>query len=150
MTDHEFREALRALALRYVPPASVETLVDGICAEYTRLQTIVCAYCLTEIPRTDDNKADSEALQRHMIECEKHPAGLAISMCLGFSDRATAALELIRRFGGIDGEHHKTWVIDQVARALIGTPEAYAEFVMAARAGADGPETYDWNEGICP
>lgn len=32
------------------------------------------------------------------------------------------ALEFVGRYGGIDGEHHKTWVIDQVVRILKGTP----------------------------
>ena len=29
------------------------------------------------------------------------------------------AMRIIEDFGGIDGEHHKAWVIDQVARALL-------------------------------
>lgn len=32
------------------------------------------------------------------------------------------AMLYISSYGGIDGEHHKTWVIDQVARILMGTP----------------------------
>lgn len=32
------------------------------------------------------------------------------------------ALEYIFRYGQIDGDHHKTWVLDQVARILCGTP----------------------------
>jgi len=31
------------------------------------------------------------------------------------------ALEYIQRYGGGDGGHHKTWVLDQVARILHGT-----------------------------
>lgn len=31
------------------------------------------------------------------------------------------AMLWIERYGQIDGEHHKTWVIDQVARILKGT-----------------------------
>src|SRR5437762_5985689 len=30
------------------------------------------------------------------------------------------ALHLIESYGGIDGEHHKQWLIDQVARLLSG------------------------------
>ena len=65
-----------------------------------------------------------------------------------FARRITAALEVIGRFGGIDGEHHKTWVIDQVARALLGP--AYASWVAKHKAGEDGPNTYTWDEGIAP
>lgn len=32
------------------------------------------------------------------------------------------ALNYIGRYGGIDGAHHKDWVLDQVARILHGTP----------------------------
>jgi hypothetical protein len=33
-----------------------------------------------------------------------------------------AALRFIRAYGQIDGDHHKAWVLDQVARVLLGTP----------------------------
>lgn len=32
------------------------------------------------------------------------------------------AMLFIGKYGGIDGDHHKTWVLDQVARILKGTP----------------------------
>ena len=59
-----------------------------------------------------------------------------------------AALEIAFRFGGIDGEHHKAWVIDQMVRALTG--DGYVEWVKEACDGEDGPETYEWDEGIPP
>lgn len=58
------------------------------------------------------------------------------------------ALEVIERYGGIDGQHHKTWVIDQVARMLTG--DGYNEWVREMKDGEDGPETYDWDTGIAP
>lgn len=63
-------------------------------------------------------------------------------------NRISAALEVIERYGGIDGGHHKTWVIDQVARALTGP--RYEAWVVAMKAGEDGPDTYEWDEGIAP
>lgn len=36
--------------------------------------------------------------------------------------RAEAALEVAVKFGGIDGAHHKMWVLDQVIRYLCGAP----------------------------
>lgn len=84
----------------------------------------------------------------------------------------SAALEVAVRFGGVDGDHHKAWVIDQMVRALTGCPlaeraavdvngvaytyqdyaesETYLKLVRDAKAGEDGPETYSWNEGIAP
>lgn len=58
------------------------------------------------------------------------------------------ALACIASYGGIDGDHHKAWVIDQVTRALTG--DGYEAFVADAKSGEDGPETYDWNVGIAP
>lgn len=60
----------------------------------------------------------------------------------------SAALEVAHAFGGIDGDHHKAWVIDQMVRAL--THDGYAAWVRAQRAGDDGPNTYAWDEGTAP
>ena len=82
------------------------------------------------------------------------------------------ALDFAVRYGGIDGAHHKTWVIDQMVRALTGCPmvekkftdatgkaykyevqgesKEYDKLVKEACAGEDGPETYSWDEGIAP
>lgn len=87
-------------------------------------------------------------------------------------DRIDKAISYAVRYGGIDGDHHKAWVIDQMVRALTGCPEVqdsaigsdgerytyqrqgesdeYKALVAKACAGEDGPETYDWDEGIPP
>lgn len=36
--------------------------------------------------------------------------------------RVDIAMNFVERYGGIDGDHHKAWVLDQVARALKGAP----------------------------
>lgn len=56
------------------------------------------------------------------------------------------ALRMIEHYGGFDGGHHKQWVIDQVARILTG--EGYEAWVKEMKDGEDGPETYEWDEGI--
>lgn len=88
------------------------------------------------------------------------------------TDQIGKALEIAMSYGGIDGAHHKTWVIDQMVRALTGCPmveksatdcndkpysyevqgesEEYVGWVAAAKDGEDGPETYGWDEGIAP
>lgn len=63
-------------------------------------------------------------------------------------DGAAKALDIALQYGGIDGGHHKMWVIDQMVRALTG--ENYGAWVAAANAGEDGPDTYEWDEGIAP
>lgn len=62
--------------------------------------------------------------------------------------RIERALDLAVQYGGIDGDHHKAWVIDQMVREL--TQGDYAAFVERAKDGVDGPDTYDWEEGIAP
>jgi len=62
--------------------------------------------------------------------------------------RRDEALELARRFGQSEKAHHKAWVIDQMCRVLLG--EEYEAWVADAKAGEDGPDTYDWNTGIAP
>lgn len=52
--------------------------------------------------------------------------------------------EFILRYGSIDGDHHKTWVLDQVLR-MINTEGGYKKRVAEYR--ADG---YGWDEGIAP
>ena len=58
------------------------------------------------------------------------------------------AIELAVQFAGIDGEHHKAWVIDQMVRILAG--EKYSQIVKDACDGEDGPDTYEWDCGINP
>ena len=62
--------------------------------------------------------------------------------------RIYAAVELAVQYGGIDGDHHKAWVLDQMVRVLTG--DDYARVVADAKDGEDGPDTYAWNEGIAP
>ena len=62
--------------------------------------------------------------------------------------RIDEALDIARRYGGIDGDHHKAWVIDQMVRVLAG--DDYEDFVKESCDGEDGPNTYEWNVGIAP
>jgi hypothetical protein len=58
------------------------------------------------------------------------------------------ALKLAFYYGGVDGDHHKTWVIDQMVRSLTG--DKYEEWISRYQEGEDGPNTYSWDEGIAP
>lgn len=58
------------------------------------------------------------------------------------------ALEIAGRYGGFDGEHHKSWVIDQMVRELTGSQ--YNDWIAKVCEGEDGPNTYVWDEGIAP
>ena len=83
------------------------------------------------------------------------------------------ALFRICQYGGIDGDHHKDWVLDQVVRILNGTQiiislaswkngqteyrfnldeptELYHDWVKEAKSGEDGPDTYSYDVGTPP
>lgn len=63
-------------------------------------------------------------------------------------EKIDEAIRLAVSYGGIDGAHHKAWVIDQMVRALTG--DRYEQIVADAKAGEDGPDTYSWDVGIAP
>lgn len=86
------------------------------------------------------------------------------------------ALKYIMYYGGIDGAHHKAWVLDQVARILHGTPvickearwdnghaelrfttgeptQSYRDWVAEARGEYDEENDeyeYEYDEGWAP
>jgi hypothetical protein len=79
----------------------------------------------------------------------------------------------IQKYGSIDGDHHKTWVIDQIARIVNGTKVIiklakwddgqqevrftldepsiqYHKWVEKICDGEDGANTYSHDTGIAP
>jgi hypothetical protein len=68
----------------------------------------------------------------------------AISAILEFENRIEAAANMIIDYGGIDGGHHKQWVLDQTLRILLG--DGYQQWL--SNYCEDG--RYEWDEGIAP
>lgn len=60
------------------------------------------------------------------------------------SVRLAAALGLIGRYGAAGGAPGKAWIVDQVARILLGDETCYQEW------RADFSLGEDWDEGIAP
>ena len=58
------------------------------------------------------------------------------------------ALETISLYGSSDGACHKQWVLDQVVRILAANQ--YTQWVTNNCNGENGPNTYEWDEGIPP
>lgn len=58
------------------------------------------------------------------------------------------AIKLAIRHSMSDELHHQNWVIDQMVRILAG--DNYDNIIKKAKAGKDGPDTYDWDVGIAP
>lgn len=74
-------------------------------------------------------------------------------------DRIAHASEILYRWGQIDGDHHKAWVIDQVLRTLCGCefdfelgycPTGNQEYMdwIHDYCYVDGEYEYDWDTGI--
>lgn len=64
-------------------------------------------------------------------------------------------MHFISRYNGIDGDHHQKWLVDQVARALKGTPAIvklakWDNGHLELRVSLDEPsqEYKDWVEEI--
>ena len=66
------------------------------------------------------------------------------------AESVSRALTIAQRYGGIDGEHHKAWVIDQMCRELLR--ERYDDFVLETKGNVneDGEYDYTWDVGIAP
>jgi hypothetical protein len=64
-----------------------------------------------------------------------------------YKEKVKKALDLIDEWGGIDGGHHKQWLLDQLVRVL---SDDYDEWVNSYQDGEEGPETHEWDTGIAP
>lgn len=65
-------------------------------------------------------------------------------------DNVQKVLNLIFRYGGIDGGHHLRWVIDQTVRILLNNENEYDEWVKKYNYDVYGENTYNWDVGIAP
>jgi len=61
---------------------------------------------------------------------------------------AKQVLDLIEAWGGIDGGHHKQWLLNEIVKAI--TKDGYEKWVREYEDGEDGPKTYFWDTGIAP
>lgn len=62
--------------------------------------------------------------------------------------KISRAIALAKQYGGIDGSHHKQWIIDQMKRILLGPDydEWQAQYNEVSRRDGYG----EWDEGIAP
>lgn len=71
-----------------------------------------------------------------------------LSMLKERDEKIEKVLELLFQYGQIDGDHHKTWVIDQIVRILTG--DKYKEWIKEYTYDKETGECYSWNKGIAP
>ena len=98
----------------------------------------------------DEGSSITEVMSDESEACEGDIEFVSAAAYIELKSRVATALDTILRFGGIDGDHHKAWVIDQTVRALTG--EGYDKWVddYKGATDTDGEREYDWDEGIAP
>jgi hypothetical protein len=68
-------------------------------------------------------------------------------------EKQNKIIDIITRFGDIDGVHHKQWILDQIVRILL-TPDEYLKWKKEMKGEYDELndeyEYEDWDEGIAP
>jgi hypothetical protein len=106
-----------------------------------------CSFCETPWEEKEaELRAEIGRLNRELHRVEKD---MQLKSQTDVTDsRIDRALECAISYGGIDGDHHKAWVIDQMIRWLTG--DKYDSIVEDACAGEDGPNTYSWDCGTAP
>lgn len=116
----------------------------GFAVTVDPLDDIELTYSMMKIPDPTQAPKRSDIVEAELVDDKL--------VLVGPSGRepnpVEAAIVLAMKYGGIDGGHHKMWVIDQMVRTLVG--ERYQQLVSEYEAGEDGPETYEWDTGIAP
>jgi hypothetical protein len=103
-----------------------------------------------ELPATEIEIAEAVSLC-NAIDCNNPVADVIRKLAFErdrLRDDQSRSIEIAVKYGGIDGTHHKAWVIDQMVRILAG--DKYGRIVAEACDGEDGPETYNWDVGVSP
>ena len=93
-------------------------------------------------------KFKSEGIE-NFVATKKKYVETVLNMLKEKDKKIEKVLELIFQYGQIDGDHHKTWVIDQIVRILTG--EKYNEFVKEYETDEEtGEKEWTWENGIAP
>ena len=65
------------------------------------------------------------------------------------NEKIDDAVKLAFRYGGIDGSHHKQWLINKILETLL-TEDEYSNFIKIFNSDEDGENMYEWDEGVAP
>ena len=68
---------------------------------------------------------------------------------LALHQRIENTLNLIFDYGGIEGDHHRAWVIDRVVYTLLGGPDHHEDYLRWVAEWECNGE-YHWEKGIIP
>ena len=61
------------------------------------------------------------------------------------TEKVRESVETILSYGGIEGDHHRAWTIDQTLFAILGEEE-YKKVIEQYEDGGE----YEWDVGIAP
>jgi hypothetical protein len=125
-------------------PEEIELLALRL--EHFRAQAVLHRYSEEGAPDQRSIDAACEWVQKIRNQIDRHVK--TKSRLASAAERVQAAINIAIRYGGIDGSHHKMWVIDQMLRILSGSE--YDNLIRDANHGEDGPNTYEWDIGIAP
>ena len=64
------------------------------------------------------------------------------------NNKKQQVLDLIFEYGGINGSHHKQWLLNEIVKVI--TEDEYKNWTAYFENGEDGPKTYEWDIGIAP
>jgi len=110
------------------------------------IATLTCKDCSYQLRSVVCNWSDKDVYLEMSVKWNNRPKPTKSKE----QQRIDKAIKIAFKYGGIDGSHHKDWVIDQMVRALHPSKKEYNEFVRKAMDGEDGPSTYTWEIGIPP
>lgn len=146
----------------------IEELLAKLNEEVLNLHRKVETY-QSALARIADYDPKASLIAREVLKYDN-----ATTLSLGYvtmQERVDTALDLAS-LGSFDGAHHKMYAIDQIVRALCGVPEIeetardahgkeytyttqgtnleYQAWIKNFCEGDEGPNTYEWDEGIAP
>lgn len=63
-------------------------------------------------------------------------------------ERCDEAINLASRYGTLQENHHRAWLIDQMCRSLLG--DEYGQWIEKLKEQSSDPAEHQWDEGIAP
>ena len=147
MLNEEEIESIKALK-SYINAIETFGTIDYKCINNLYEPTKTVLNLITKLQKENEhwkNKFEEELEDNRKKTCELLKQDLIIREK---DKQIEKALDLIFNYGQIDGEHHKTWVIDQIVRALTG--KNYDKWINNYIYDEETGDCYTWNKGIAP
>lgn len=103
---------------------------------------------LKKLVQQRKDKTNTITIKYDSCICSTKELDIALNLIQKQEEKINKVLEIAFQYGQIDGDHHKTWVIDQIVRNLTGND--YKEWIKHYEYDEETGEEYTWNKGIAP